>query len=359
MRHAIVFLAALGLGACGPAIVGGEDPDVDEQYLEGERDTFANAPACDEGDYLPFRGDLHNHTSYSDGEGTPSSAFRFARDTSNLDFLAVTDHGGHLTSGEYSKCKSAADDVTDTGKFVGICGCEINDGHDSHANFLFAPTHYGNATSIAGIYAKLETCEGCVGQFNHPASDRFPWKDFTRDKVADGKMHQVEFNGAPWAESLATYVRALDRGWRVGPSWDGDTHQATWGSAPHRTVLFSTELSRTGLRSALGHHRVCATDDRNAALVLKADRCWMGSKPKGKTSATLHVEATDLNAGDGFRKVTLIGNGGKHLGSVDCNGKTICTGSKKLDITPPMYIFAVATQDDGDHVVSAPIWFGR
>ncbi len=39
-----------------------------------------------------FWGDLHGHTSYSDGSGTPEEAYEFARDVALLDFAALTDH---------------------------------------------------------------------------------------------------------------------------------------------------------------------------------------------------------------------------------------------------------------------------
>ena len=39
---------------------------------------------------------------------------------------------------------------------------------------------------------------------------------------------------------------------------------------------------------------VAAANDKNATLVLRADKCFMGSSPKGKKNATMHVEATDL-----------------------------------------------------------------
>jgi hypothetical protein len=360
MKLFIVGLAALALAACDPGIVDGGEEDLaqDEDSLDGDREAMTVAE-CATDNYLPFRGDLHSHTGYSDGADgtTPATAFAFARKQAHFDFLAVTDHGSKLTTTEYDKCKSMASSANTPGDFVAICGCEINAGEGHHFNFLFAPHHFENATSVPGIYAKLKSCDGCVGQMNHPASDRFPWTNFTRDKEADGKLHQIEFNGATFADSLAKYIKALDKGWVVGPSWDSDTHQANWGAGSHRTVLFSKELSRTSLHEALSHHRVCAADDKNAALVLKADSCWMGSKPKGRTSATMHVEATDLNAGDGFTRIHLYGPGGKVRGTIECNGKTVCTGSKKLSVTPPTYVFAVAAQADGDHVITAPVWF--
>src|SRR5262245_31111674 len=39
-----------------------------------------------------FFGNLHSHTSYSDGSGTPDEAYQHAREVGHLDFLAVTEH---------------------------------------------------------------------------------------------------------------------------------------------------------------------------------------------------------------------------------------------------------------------------
>ncbi len=39
-----------------------------------------------------FFGNLHSHTSYSDGQGTPREAFLYARDTAKIHFLALTEH---------------------------------------------------------------------------------------------------------------------------------------------------------------------------------------------------------------------------------------------------------------------------
>jgi predicted metal-dependent phosphoesterase TrpH len=44
-----------------------------------------------------YFGNLHSHTSYSDGSGTPSEAYKYARDTAKLDFLAITEHN-HISA---------------------------------------------------------------------------------------------------------------------------------------------------------------------------------------------------------------------------------------------------------------------
>ena len=64
--------------------------------------------------FTPYYGNLHSHTSYSDGTGTPAQAFAFARNTAPtpLDFLAVTEHnhsGAGLDSlGAYHLAMAAA-----------------------------------------------------------------------------------------------------------------------------------------------------------------------------------------------------------------------------------------------------------
>ena len=42
-------------------------------------------------DFNVYFGNLHSHTSYSDGSGTPDEAYRHAR-SAGLDFLAITEH---------------------------------------------------------------------------------------------------------------------------------------------------------------------------------------------------------------------------------------------------------------------------
>src|SRR2546429_5624721 len=39
-----------------------------------------------------FFGNLHSHTAYSDGTGTPQDAYDYARTTGKLDFLCVSEH---------------------------------------------------------------------------------------------------------------------------------------------------------------------------------------------------------------------------------------------------------------------------
>lgn len=44
-----------------------------------------------------FWGDIHGHTLYSDGSGTPQESYQYARDIACLDYAALTDHSEHFS----------------------------------------------------------------------------------------------------------------------------------------------------------------------------------------------------------------------------------------------------------------------
>jgi hypothetical protein len=318
-----------------------------------------NRDGCVEGDFAPFRGDLHNHTAYSadfDGPstGNPAAAFRSARDH-GLDFIAVTDHLNYLTAWEYGQCRSVADAANQPGSFAAICGYEAQ--FHGHGMFLFAWSLTSFPTSRAQYFDRIEACDECIGQFNHPANTRFPWLDFSYVSAADTNMELIEMNGARSPEArLGAYVEALDAGWSVSPSWNSDTHLDNWGSGENRTIVYPDTLTREHLRDAMHAHRTAASNDRNTSLVLKADGCWMGSRLSGWTSATIEVEATDDDAADGFASVRLVGPGGA-TSTLTCDGTNRCEAGQTIDLAPPTWVVAVASETDGDLVFSAPIWF--
>src|SRR5438094_1862355 len=46
-----------------------------------------------------FFGNLHSHTAYSDGTGTPAEAYEYARTTGKLDFLCISEHNHKSAEG--------------------------------------------------------------------------------------------------------------------------------------------------------------------------------------------------------------------------------------------------------------------
>ena len=106
-----------------------------------------------------YFGNLHSHTSYSDGSGTPEQAYRHARDA-GLDFLAVTEHNhrqadgqGELRDGlliatdpslyagpQASALIPAARALTQDGQFVALYGQEFSSiSKGNHVNVFEVP----------------------------------------------------------------------------------------------------------------------------------------------------------------------------------------------------------------------------
>jgi len=74
-----------------------------------------------------YWGDIHAHTKYSDGMGTPKEAISFARDIARLDFAALTDHddiGPYLSDGEWKDTKKVIARFNVPNKFVTFLGYE-------------------------------------------------------------------------------------------------------------------------------------------------------------------------------------------------------------------------------------------
>jgi len=352
------------------------DADVDAD-ADGDVDADSDADAdgdgvpegCVQGDFYPYFGNLHSHTSNSDGEGSPADAFALARDVALLDFLAVTDHVEQLywiplpiPTEEYPDC-IADGEAASSETFLGICGFEYGSGFElvtstGHNNVFFSPDLFPMVQlDFHRFYDRMVECIECVGQFNHPGSSTDHWNHFEYIPAADARMNLFEFNGegSPW-ELL---FEALDAGWHVSPTFDQDNHSASWGTANDtRTGLYMSDLTADAMREAMLAGRSFATRDRNATIqVMAEDVCWMGSVLSGAASISVAIETTDPDGTDGFDRVELYGPGMTLLDTAACGGGQTCSVSYEIGpIAAPTYIVARAFEVDGEDLIAAPIW---
>src|SRR5688572_32259607 len=95
--------------------------------------------------YQVFLGNLHSHTSLSDGSSTPRKAFEHARDVAGIDFLAITEHNHRDAPsriqddpGLYTtELVDVAGEFDVPGQFVALYGQEFSSiGSGNHANVL-------------------------------------------------------------------------------------------------------------------------------------------------------------------------------------------------------------------------------
>ena len=144
-----------------------------------------------------FFGNLHSHTSYSDGVGTPEVAYAHARDVAGLDFLAVTEHNHRrapsriatdhqLYSGSISiSLISTAARFTENGRFVAIYGQEFSSiSSGNHANVFEVGAVISTSSVPNGEWDELLNTwlpnhvdsqgKPALMQLNHPAQSSSP-----------------------------------------------------------------------------------------------------------------------------------------------------------------------------------------
>jgi hypothetical protein len=338
------------------------------------------------GEYKPYFGQLHSHTTNSDGAGTVEDAFSYASKINGLDFLAVTDHSNSLedkagtanikdgsSSSKWNYGVTTADKFTNN-KFVGIYGYEMTwsngTGHINTFNTAGFENRntkdYGTSNGLKLYYDKLKTVTNSISQFNHPGTTFGDFNDFANyDPEIDKLITLVEvgngegpIRGSGYFPSYEYYTRALDKGWHVSPSNNQDNHKGKWGDAnTARTVILADTLSRDNIYDAMRNRRTYATEDNDLKIDYTLNEQEMGTIMSSKPSnVNIKVQAEDPD-GEAIGTVQVIVNGGKVAAE-----KKVTSSKEEVDFNLPAeysYYYIKIQQPDKDIAVTAPVWIGE
>jgi len=328
-----------------------------------------------------YHGDIHNHTSYSDGSGTPTQALATGRDAGDFDFMAITDHSYAVSDAEWADTLAAVEAATVDGTFVALRGFEYTQGAEGHIN-VYNTVRHAVRTNVAGC----TTCDytpnleagvtvqgfypwlavtgthaldaaGTVMQFNHPGWINFNDWTFHPEVGDTARLEEVgNGSGTSYAFSEDEYIRSLDYGWKVGATNNADTHSFYWGTnTPHRTGVWMPNLTKADLLEALRERRTFATEDVNATLYLKGNGAWMGTEIPNTGSVIFEVAYADPD-GEIPAALQLISYGGQVVAEMTPVAADF-VWNLDLTITPGVhYYYVKATQADGDRIVSSPVW---
>jgi uncharacterized repeat protein (TIGR01451 family) len=327
-----------------------------------------------------YHGDLHNHTSYSDGSGTPTQALAAGK-AAGFDFMAISDHSYHISDSDWANTLSAVEAATIDGQFVAIRGAEYTQGAEGHINVYNTVRHPCRTNSgvgsqcdytpnlekgitVDGFYNWLAITgtqaldgAGSLAQFNHPGWMNF--NDWTYHPEVSPTMRLEEVgngSGSSYVFSEEEYIRSLDYGWKLGATNNADTHSIYWGTnTDHRTGVWMPALTKTDLLAALRARRTFATEDKNYTLRLKANGAWMGSEIPNTGSIAFDITGFDPD-NEGAVTVQLITFGGEVV-TQTTRPTSNFTWNPIVPVTPGVHYFYVkVTQPDDDRIVSSPIW---
>ena len=360
-----------------------------------------------ESQYELYFGQLHSHTTYSDGSGSLQSALSYIAglpESANVDFVAFTDHSNYFDQSgaanpegalyDMSLATAYSQDLWNTYKsdiaafnasqsdVVAIGGFEMTwSGGPGHINTFATEgivsrnnSTLNNKTADAGMkayYALLSQSEGIdsISQFNHPGTTFGNFTDFAYwDAVVDSRIHLVEVGNGEgqvgaggYYPSYEQYTMALDKGWHVAPTNNQDNHKGKWGNANDaRDVVLTDDFTEEGIYEAIRAYRVYATEDKNLQIGYTVNGMVLGSVIEEVPEAlSFEVTLYDPDAADSVSKVEVIVNSGKVAHTWD-DPAALSEGLLTATLAPDYsYYYLRVTQGDGDIAVTAPVWVGE
>ncbi len=325
------------------------------------------APAEEAGRHFYF-GQIHSHTSYSDGVLTPEDAYTYARDVADLDFLGITEHGYYMFENphHWEALVETARRFCEPGRFVAFRGTEWTHGA-GHISVIEAPEPCSRDEQISfdDLVAWMEGKNG-IASFNHPGrNEQGNWDDFEYSLGGNRTIRLLEVGSGPYPRNTfyeASYIRALDRGWRVGAINSQDNHRADWGTAADtRTGVVARALTREDLLEALRAMCTYCTEDKNVRARFTGNGRWMGEVlPPGEVE--FEIDISDPDPGDVVEKVEVRSNRGAAVmtfqgdGVAGGPGESFHTAFAVVPSQGYNWYYVRAEQKDGDIIVTSPIW---
>ena len=362
-----------------------------------------------EAQYELYFGQLHSHTTYSDGSGSLESALDYIAslpESANVDFVAFTDHSNYFDASGAANPEAALYDFdlmtansqnlwstykntvakfnASQGNVVAIAGFEMTwSGGPGHINTFNTEgivsrnnTTLNNKTADAGMkayYALLSQSEGIdsISQFNHPGSTFGTFTDFAYwDALIDTRIHLVEVGNGEgqigaggYYPSYEYYTMALDKGWHVAPTNNQDNHKGKWGNANEaRDVVITDDFSEEGIYAAIRAMRMYSTEDKNLEIGYTVNGKMLGSSFSNEEipeELNINVTVYDPDSSDSISKVEVVVNSGKVAYTWD-DPADLADGNLDVTLAPDYsYYYIRVTEGDGDLAVTAPVWVGE
>ncbi|MGI4865993.1 MAG: T9SS type A sorting domain-containing protein [Janthinobacterium lividum] len=347
------------------------------------------------GTLLPFRGNIHAHSSYSDGNqdaaATPLQDFQFAAASLHSDFLGISEHN-HSQAGmslpNYAVGLSQATQAT-TSTFVALYGMEwgvISGGghvvvYGVNQLLGWEPGNYDvfvAKNDYQSLFKEINRRPGAFATLAHPQrGDYGNLATAAFSSRADSAIVGTVLRSGPATSTNLTYSNPstgsytstfavlLARGYHTGITLDHDNHNTTFlRTTPGRLVVLAPALTRADLLDALRQRHFYASDDWNAEASFTINSQPMGSIFAGSSAATIQLSASDPDNEVAGTTITLMrgvpGSGTRATAlTTTAPGVTTLSVSDALALNATAYYYGIIRQADGDSIVTSPIWYTR
>jgi hypothetical protein len=330
--------------------------------------------------------DLHGHSNFSDGTGTPEDYFAYARDVAGLDVVALTDHdhwGLRALSQHpemWAEIRRQTERFHEPGRFVTLLGYEWTSWLHGHRHVLYFEDQGDVLSSVDPAYETppqlwaalrgrpaLTFAHHSAGgpiatNWDYPPDPEL--EPVTEIVSVHGSSEAADTPGLIYSPVPGNFVRdALDRGYRLGLVGSGDGHDGHPGLAHlvspsgGLAAILAEEATRVAILEALRARRVYATNGARIYLAAELAGRTMGAAVSvaeldGPALLTVRVVAPQpLEAVDLVRSGAL-------METIDCDGALDCELSRRIGgLEPGGYLYLRARQTDGGAAWSSPFFF--
>lgn len=358
--------------------------------------------------YQYLFGNLHAHSSYSDGNKdditkVPSDDYAFARDALCMDFLGLSEHnhaGAGMQLANYPLGFSQANAINGVAggvsgnSIVALWGMEwgvisggghvLTYGFDDQLIGWEAGNYniFCQKNDYTSLFGLINGQTGAFASLAHPnSSDYGNIAGTAYDAAKDNAIVATAIESGPAFSTGTTYSdfpsplaylnyykTMLAKGYHLGASMDQDNHNMTFGTAnANRLVILAAAKTRAEVMNAMRNMRFYASQDCNVRVDYKINSAVIGSTVTASGVPSLTLSVTDPDG----ENVSAIEIWGGQLGSAvpaaplktyaAQNSITFNSGNPEntqADLTS-YYYFAIITQDDGNKIVTSPIWYNR
>ena len=269
--------------------------------------TRANPIVVEEGIQHVRWADLHGHSQFTDGTGTPDDYFTYAREVSGLDVACLTDHDhwGIQFMDEnpwmWQTIRETVKAHHEPGLFVSLLGYEWTSWLHGHRHVLYFGDEGEIYSSIDPDYeTPVQLWKALEGQqaltFAHhsaggPVSTNWYYpphsvfEPVTEVSSVHGSSEAEDSPGAIYNPVKGNFVRdLLNAGFRVGFIGSGDSHDGHPGLAhlsndggSGLAALYTEDVTREGVLKALRDRRTYATNGARIYLEVSVDGKPMGT----------------------------------------------------------------------------------